>query len=300
MSERPVLVAGASGLIGAHLTEAFGSTSPVVGTAYGQQRAGLERLDLRDQPATRELVRRTGPSAVVCAAAIPSVERCELEPDATREVNVGATLALADAAVEAGATFVFLSSEYVFDGAAGPYAEDDAVSPINEYGRQKVAVERALSDGGDDFLVARVSCVYGHERRRKNFVYQLWDALRAGRELKVPGDQVGTPTGAANAAEAIHDLWRAGARGVFHVVGPDRVLRSDFGLIVAEELGLDSSLVHPTPTGELGLAAPRPRNAGLLNDKASRHASMPLLGIRDGVRQMLARGSLEPRAQEAL
>jgi dTDP-4-dehydrorhamnose reductase len=283
--------------MGAHLLEAFGSEGgPVAGTTLEQGGAGLDRYDLRDAAASRALVERHAPAAVVCAAAIPSVERCELEPDETRAVNVEGTLALADAAREAGATFVFLSSEYVFDGADGPYDEDDAVNPINEYGRQKAAVERALAERGDDFIVARVSCVYGHESRRKNFVYQLWSALGEGRQLQVPSDQVGTPTEAQNASRVIFELWRAGARGVFHVVGADRVLRSDFGVVVAEELGLDPGLLRPTPTDELGLAAARPRGAGLLNDRASAHATTPLLGIRAGIRHMLAQGPLE--AQE--
>jgi dTDP-4-dehydrorhamnose reductase len=206
---------------------------------------------------------------------------------------VTATLALADAARAAGATFVFLSSEYVFDGEDGPYDEGREVNPINEYGRQKVEVERALADAGDDWIVARVSCVYGREARRKNFVYQLLDASSAGRELKVPADQVGTPTAAANAAAVIRELWSAGERGVFHVAGADRLLRSDFGVIVAEELGLDPALVRPTPTSELGLAAPRPLGAGLLTDRAASRARTPIAGVREGIRALVAEAPLE-------
>jgi dTDP-4-dehydrorhamnose reductase len=294
MSARPVLVTGAAGLMGAHLLEAFGKLGPVAGTALTQSGGALERLDLRTPDASRRLVGRLEPAAVVCAAAIPSVERCELEPGETWDVNVAGTLELADAAREAGATFVFLSSEYVFDGVHGPYAEDDAVRPINEYGRQKVAVESALAERQEgDFIVARVSCVYGHEARRKNFVYQLWSALGEGHTLKVPSDQIGTPTEASNAAQVIAELWSAGERGIFNVVGADRVLRSDFGAIVAEELGLDPGLLDPVPTEQLGLAAPRPKGAGLLNDRAAAAADTPLLGIREGLRGMLAQGPID-------
>jgi dTDP-4-dehydrorhamnose reductase len=278
--------------MGANLAEAFARNGPVVRTALTQTAPGLESFDLRDLEAVRSLVARHEPAAVICAAAIPSVERCELQPEDTRAVNVTGTLALAEAARDAGATFVFLSSEYVFDGTDGPYAEDDEVAPINEYGRQKVAVERALAEGGDDWIVARVSCVYGHEARRKNFLYQLLDALGQGRELKVPSDQIGTPTEAANAAAVVRELWSAGARGNFHVTGSDRLLRSDFGLIAAEELGLDSALVRPTPTDELALAAPRPRGAGLLNDRVAARVGLPLLGVREGIRSVLAQGPL--------
>jgi dTDP-4-dehydrorhamnose reductase len=289
---RGVLVVGASGLVGAHLATAFETVAPVARTVLTQTGSGGERFDLRDEEAARRLVERNDPEVVVCAAAIPNVERCQLEPAQTRVVNVTGTLALADAARAAGATFVFLSSEYVFDGEAGPYSEDAPVSPINEYGRQKVAVETALAERGDDWIVARVSCVYGHEVRRKNFLYQLHDAARAGRDVKVPSDQVGTPTEAANAAVVIRELWTAGERGIFHVAGSERMIRSEYALVAADELGLDPAVVRPTPTAELGLAAPRPRGAGLLVDRATSLAPTRLLGVREGIRSMLASGPL--------
>jgi dTDP-4-dehydrorhamnose reductase len=290
---RPALVVGASGLLGAHLAAAFEAIGPVVRTALTQALGDMQRMDLRDSSGWQSLVAEHRPAAVVCAAAISNVERCELEPDSTRAVNVAGTLALADAARAAGGTFIFLSSEYVFDGEAGPYAEDATVNPINEYGRQKVAVEAALAEQGEDWIVARVSCVYGHEARRKNFLYQLHDAARAGRELKVPSDQVGTPTEAGNAATVVRDLWSKGERGIFHVVGSDRLIRSEFSRLAASELGLDPALVSPTPTDELGLAAPRPRGAGLLNDRAAARSGAQLLGVREGIRSMLAAGPLD-------
>ena len=229
---------------------------------------------------------------MICPAAVSNVERCELEPAATRAMNVDGTLALAAAARAVGAPFVFFSSEYVFDGTDGPYDEERDVNPINEYGRQKVEVEQALPElTGGEFIVARVSCVYGHERRRKNFVFQLWAALSEGREFRTPGDQIGTPTAAANAAEVVRDLVEAGERGVFHVAGAERMLRSDLARVAAQELGLDAGLIRPVATDELGLAAPRPLGAGLLIDRASAAARTPLLGPRDGIRQMLAAGA---------
>jgi dTDP-4-dehydrorhamnose reductase len=293
MTGGPVLIVGASGLMGGHLARVFGATGPVVGTAHEQNADDLVPLDMRDTAAARALVDQVRPAAVICPAAVSNVERCELEPAATRAVNVDGTLALAAAARAAGAPFVFFSSEYVFDGTAGPYDEDREVNPINEYGRQKVEVEQALSQVTDgEYMVARVSCVYGHERRRKNFVFQLWSALSEGREFRTPGDQTGTPTAAANAAEVVRDLVGAGARGVFHVAGAERMLRSELARVAAEELGLDPALVRPVATEDLGLAARRPRDAGLLVDRAGAMAATPLLGPRAGIRQMLAAGPI--------
>jgi dTDP-4-dehydrorhamnose reductase len=293
MTDRPVLIVGASGLMGGHLARVFGGAGPVVGTANEQSADDLVPLDMRDAAAVHALVADVRPAAVICPAAVSNVERCELEPAATRAVNVDGTLALATAARAARAPFVFFSSEYVFDGTAGPYDEDRDVNPINEYGRQKVEVEQTLPEVTDgEYMVARVSCVYGHERRRKNFVFQLWSALTEGREFRTPGDQMGTPTAAANAADVVRDLVEAGARGVFHVAGAERMLRSELAHVAAEELGLDATLIRPIPTDELGLAARRPQGAGLLVDRAAAVAATPLLGPRAGIRQMLAAGPI--------
>ena len=293
MSDRSILVVGASGLMGGHLARVFAGDGPVIATGHDQSGEDLVGLDMRDKAAVGALVGQAQPAAVICPAAISNVEHCELEPEKTRAVNVDGTLTLATAATQAGATFVFFSSEYVFDGEDGPYDEGRAVSPINEYGRQKVQVEQALPElTGGDFVIARVSCVYGHERRRKNFVFQLWAALSEGREFCTPGDQIGTPTAAANAAEVVRDLLASGERGVFHVAGAEQMLRSDLARVAAEELGLDPGLVRPVATDELGLAAPRPRGAGLMIDRATAAARTPLLGPRDGIRQMLAQAPI--------
>jgi dTDP-4-dehydrorhamnose reductase len=287
--DRPIAVVGACGLLGAYLYRSFGDDGPVVGTGFEHGVDRFEPLDLRDHYAVSRFLARHQPRAVVCAAAVSNVERCELHPRSTREVNVDGTLGLARAAAEVGAAFVFLSSEYVFDGRGESYDEAAPVNPLNEYGRQKVEVEQALPDVTEgDWMVARVSCLYGHERRAKNFVYQLWAALTEGRPFPAPNDQIGTPTAVANAAEVIRELVDRGCRGTFHVAGPDRMLRSDFALVAARRLGLDAELVQPTPTGDLGLVARRPRRAGLLTDRVSSICETPLMPVEEGIDAMLA------------
>jgi len=292
-SRHPVAVVGASGLLGAYLYRSFSEAGPTVGTGFEQGGGELAPLDIRDEHATRALLAEHAPRAVVCAAAVSNVERCETDPEWSSEINVDGTLALARAAAAVGATFVFLSSEYVFDGLEGPYDEDARPRPVNEYGRQKQQVERLLpSLTAGDFVIARVSCLYGHERTGKNFVYQLWSALSEGREFRAPSDQIGTPTAVANAAELIRELVLQGARGIYHVAGPEPMLRSSFALLAARELGLDVDLVRPTPTAELGLLAPRPMGAGLRTDRVRAATGRRLWPPREGIREMLAEGPI--------
>ncbi|MGH2979146.1 MAG: SDR family oxidoreductase, partial [Solirubrobacterales bacterium] len=218
----PVAVVGASGLLGAYLYRSFAESGPTIGTGFHHGGGELATLDIRDEDAARALLAEHEPRAVICAAAVSNVERCETDPEWSSEINVHGTLALARAAAAIGATFVFLSSEYVFDGVHGPYDETARTGPLNEYGRQKQQVERLLpSVTACDFVIARVSCLYGHERTGKNFVHQLWNAASERREFRAPSDQVGTPTAVANAAEVIRELVLRGARGTYHVAGPE-------------------------------------------------------------------------------
>jgi dTDP-4-dehydrorhamnose reductase len=265
VTARPVLVIGAAGLVGRHVRSAFGGRE-VVATQYRKIVAGAEPLDITDAAATRALVVRSRPDVVILAAAEPYVERCEREPEATRRVNVEGPRAVARAAAEVDALLVFFSSEYVFDGRDGPYGEDHPTAPINEYGRQKVAVE-AIARELPRHLVCRTSGVFGWDGERKNFACQVIDHLRAGRRFAVPSDQVITASYAPSLAAAVRDLVDGGHVGVFHVAGPRVLPRGELARLAARAFGLDESLIDERPTAELGLAAPRPLNAGLTTER---------------------------------
>jgi dTDP-4-dehydrorhamnose reductase len=261
--EKRWLLLGASGLVGGHLRAALADRH-VVATAHRAPVPGAVALDLTDPVAIKTVIGNARPDIVVVAAADAFVEHCEREPAATRLINVDAVRRIADAA--SGALLVVFSSEYVFDGRSGPYAESDPVAPINEYGRQKVALESLARDHAGH-LVCRVSGVYGWSSARTSFVAQLVDRLRAGQRFRVPSDQVITPTPAPDLARAVVALVDRGARGTFHVAGPEVLPRPEFARRTALAFGLDEKGLEFVPTSDLGLAAPRPLNAGLLTDK---------------------------------
>ena len=227
---------------------------------------------------------------IVVAAANAFVEECERDPVATRVINVDALRHIAELAPKT--LLVVFSSEYVFDGRAGRYAEDDAVAPINEYGRQKVAVEAIVRERSDH-LVCRVSGVYGWSSARTSFVCQLIDRLRAGQSLRVPSDQIITPTPAADLASVIVELVDRSARGIFHAAGPEILPRPEFARRAAEAFGLDPALLDLRTTAELGLAAPRPLRAGLVTDKLRAFLGHGLSPSRDALAAMR---DTEPRA----
>jgi dTDP-4-dehydrorhamnose reductase len=284
------LLLGATGLVGTHLRAALRGRD-VVTTSHRTSLPGGVALDITDAVAAARLVRETRPGVIVVAAANAFVEACEREPGATRAVNVDAVRRLAEGAPSA--VLVVFSSEYVFDGLSGPYGEDDRPSPINEYGRQKAALEKLAAERAAH-LVCRVSGVYGWSTARTSFVCQLVDRLRLGQRFRVPADQLITPTPAPDLAAAVVQLVDQGARGIFHVAGPEVLPRPEFARRAAESFGLDSSLLDSVPTAALGLVAPRPLNAGLRTDKL--RAFLGGRGLSPSVEGLAAMRETEPRA----
>jgi dTDP-4-dehydrorhamnose reductase len=262
MSDR-ILVIGAAGLVGRHVRAALADRD-VVATFHANPVAGGLPLDITDGDAVRRLITDVRPAIVVLAAADPYVEGCERDPAGTRRLNVDAAATVRDAAPDA--TFVVFSSEYVFDGTRLAYREADTVGPLNEYGRQKVALEE-LARSSPRHLILRLSGVFGDEPRRKNFVWQLVDKLRAGGTFDVPSDQLITPTDAASLGTALRELLDRGATGTFHGGGPEIMGREIFARLVARAFRLDETRIRPRPTAELGLLARRPAKAGLADAK---------------------------------
>ncbi len=262
---RVVLVIGAAGLVGSHLLRAF-DHEKTVGTYHRTPVTNGIELDITDHAAAAATLRRVRPDVIVLAAAEPWVDRCEREPEVTRRVNVHAAANLITIARNLKAMLVVFSSEYVFDGSAGPYGEDDQIRPLNEYGRQKAELEQ-LARTLDRHLVCRTSGVFGHERAEKNFVCQLVTHARVGRRFRVPTDQVITPTYAPDLAGAVVALIRANTSGTFHVVGPKILRRMDFAAVIARVYGLPLDLIEGRATADMGYLAARPRNAGLKGHK---------------------------------
>lgn len=263
LSSRSVVI-GAAGLVGRHVRAAL--EEGALATSWRTQAPDALPLDITDPVAVREFLREHRPAAIVLAAAEASVEACELEPDRTRRVNVEAARVVAEEASRTNALVVAFSSEYVFDGTGGPYSEEAPVNPINEYGRQKVAME-GIVRSVPRHLICRTSGVFGREASRKNFVLQLVDRLRAGEPFAVPSDQLITPTYAPDLARAVVALMTRGVTGTVNVCGPQILARTDFATMAASAFGLEASLLRPTPTVGLGLRAPRPLAAGLIDGR---------------------------------
>jgi len=267
-----LLVTGSNGLLGTKLLAAVLSRSDVQPVAASRGPCAnaylgdfpFLPLDVTDAARVRAVVAEAAPDVVVHTAAMTDVDGCERAPEAARAINVAGTANVADACAQQGARLVHLSTEYVFDGRAGPYGEDDPPNPLGVYARTKLDSEREVAARCPRWAVARTTVLYGYAPNvRPNFVLWLLDQLARGRRVRVVADQIGSPTLADNLAEMVVALAIAGARGVYHTVGASRLDRYAFARLAAEVFGLDADLIEPVTTAELRQPAPRPLAAGL-------------------------------------
>ncbi len=263
------VVVGGSGQIGGWLLRTLADRGhEAVGTYATVEYPGLQRLDAADLAASAAWVRDQRPDVVFYPAGFTWVDGCERDPAKARSANLEQPLNLARAAAEAGARFVYFSTDYVFGAHGGPYAEDAPTDALSAYGKSKLEAEQALAEAlGDRQLTARTSWVFGPERQGKNFSYQLAKALSAGKALECPTDQVSSPSYGPDVARAVVVLVEAGHSGLIHVAGPEVMDRLRFARGLARGFGLDPSPILGRTTAELGQGAPRPLSGGLLTPR---------------------------------
>lgn len=277
-----ILVTGANGLVGSCAVERLAAGgAEVLAAGRGPKRfaATVEYVeqDLAEPEALRTLIVRKKPKAVLHCAAMTDVDACERDPLSAWTLNVRSVEAAALGCREASARLVALSTDYVFDGERGPYAEDDAPNPRGVYARTKRAGEEAALLLAGDRAVCRVAVVYsGRPGAKRTFATGVVEKLLANQPVKAFHDQIVSPTLADSGAELCLAVLRSGEQGIFHCAGGSAVSRVEFCTALARKLGAREDLIEPVSLREARLLAPRPLRCALRVDKVRRLAT-PLL-----------------------
>ena len=282
-----LLVIGASGQVGQALMRVIPRLAPdaaVTGTYRTRPVPGLVPLDAADPAAVARTIAAARPDVILLSAAQADVEWCETHEPEAREAN----LVPLKAVLASHVPVIGFSSDYVFDGRAGPYAEDAARAPLSAYGRIKCAVEdETLAAGG---AIVRTTGVFGIELAPgKNFVLRLIASLRERRAVRVPSDQISTPTFADDLAAAAYRIAAPFGPGVWHAGGPEMCSRVELARAVADAFDLDASLVQPVTTRDLGQKAARPLVGGLRNLRyRATFGEGPVRPVREALEDMRA------------
>lgn len=262
-----ILIIGAEGQVGHFLARELGDRHKVSGTSLLGV-ASWPRLDIRDPAAVGEALSAVKPNYVILTAALTHVDQCEEKPEMAEQINVRGPAHVAQACRRLDAGLAFFSSEYVFDGKAGPYAEEDPVNPESVYGKTKLAGEKIVSELVPRHLIARTTVVYSYLPGSVNFFMQVLGRVQRGEPIQAPGDQVGNPTQAFNLAQALGELIEQDATGIFNMVGTTRLGRDEFAGRILEKMGRDPKVVRSIATSDLKQKAPRPLCGGLKTEKA--------------------------------
>ncbi len=270
MSERPEqptwLVTGAQGFLGANAGIYLRGKARTIGLT---RTGSVPRLfdegmtgDLTDPNPITKAIAELKPSVVLHAAALASHEACEADPALATRINVDATRVLARAAQEAGARFIYISTDAVFDGACGDYTEMDEPSPFSVYGETKLRGEQqALAE--TEALVVRTNFFGWSPSGHRSILEFFVNNLSTGHHVKGYTDFIVTSTYVRFLFDALARLAMPATSGTVHVTSSDKLSKYEFGRAAAEVFGLDLSLIEPAQAASAGHETSRTRDLSL-------------------------------------
>ena len=224
-----ILVIGAKGMLGSELCGVFG-------TQYETLAWDLEEIDITDRIEARKRLLDARPDLIVNTAAFVDMEACEADPEKAWLVNAVGAQNLALAAAEMDCRLLYISSDYIFDGAAVvPYDEVSRPNPLNQYGRSKLAGEQFCLQACRRAYSVRTAWLFGHAPN--NYVQRVLTAADKDGIVRMPSDQVESPTYTRHLASAIRDLIETEAYGVYHITSRQACTRAEFARFVLQESG---------------------------------------------------------------
>ncbi|MDZ7344188.1 MAG: dTDP-4-dehydrorhamnose reductase [candidate division KSB1 bacterium] len=294
LMRRKVLIAGANGLLGQRLVRVFQDDYDVLGIGRRAQPklpAGnfqYRQGDITHRQQLRDLVLEFVPNIIINAAGFTDVDGSETERELCWRVNVTGVENLIYTAQKVQARLIHFSTDYVFDGKAGPYNEAARpnIDGAGFYARSKLAGENALRHSDIHYAIVRTMVLYGTGYDlRPNFVSWLICQLLLGKTVRIVDDQFGNPTLASELASAVRALAECGGQGIYHISGSEVIDRYHFALKIAEVFDLDPRLIRPVKTSELQQAAPRPLRSGFDISKAVRELGITMSDALGGLRK---------------
>ena len=243
--------------------------------------------DITDGPAFHEMILEIRPDAVFNTAAYTHVDGCETDREAAFRLNVTGAENVAKACRDVPCRMIHLSTDYVFDGKAGPYSETDPVHPISYYGETKLESERIALRLCADSLIVRTMVLYGTgPALRPNFVTWLVGELRNGRSVNIVDGQYGNATLADDLAAALICLYEKDKRGIYHAAGKGLFSRYELALRIARVFGLDETLIRKIPGSALRQPATRPERSWLKTEKLAKETGYSFLDVDEALRIM--------------
>jgi dTDP-4-dehydrorhamnose reductase len=288
-----ILITGANGFLGLYLVEQLLEKGyDVIATGRGESRLPFggrpgftyASMDFTNMYDVHDVFETFKPEVVIHAGAQTKPDESELNQMETYLTNVEGTVNLLVNAAEIQSFFLFLSTDFIFDGEKGMYKEEDEGNPVNYYGRTKLEAEELVKDYEADWAIVRTVLVYGMPPEgRANILTIVSDKLRNGEVYNVVDDQVRTPTYIGDLASGIISILEKKAKGIFHLSGKDILTPYQMAIKTANYLGLDSSLINRVTASNFTQPAKRPAKTGFDISKAKKEIGYDPISFEDGL-----------------
>jgi dTDP-4-dehydrorhamnose reductase len=293
-----ILVTGSNGLLGQHLIKMLAETTfhQVIATGRGENRLPFlsenyryVSLDITDGIAVNDCLLFYKPDVIIHAAAMTQPDPCEQDTVQCWDVNVTATRFLIDAASAIGAYFIYISTDFVFDGLSGPYRETDSTAPVNFYGSSKLAAEKSVMESKLHWAIVRTVLVFGNilAGSRSNIISWVKENLEHNKSIKVVSDQRRTPTFVEDLAKGILLLIEKKASGIYHISGEEELSPYEMAVAVADYLQLNKSLMTDVNADTFVQPARRPLKTGFVIDKAKKELNYQPITFVSALKKML-------------
>jgi len=275
---KTILVTGSNGLLGQKITENILSSQHyhLIATSRGANRFPQQEgytyvsMDILDPVNVRAVIEQYRPDAIIHTAAMTNVDTCQVQQEMAYALNVEAVKTLITYCEAYQIQLIHLSTDFIFDGAAGPYDEQAIPNPLSYYGQTKAEAEELVKQAACPWVIIRTILVYGivGDMSRSNIVLWAKGALEKAQSLNVVNDQWRMPTLGEDLAEACLLAVEKEARGIYHISGKDMMRIVDIVRRVAAYWGLDDNVVNEVSSATLNQSAGRPLKTGFILDKA--------------------------------
>ncbi|MFN2438994.1 MAG: NAD(P)-dependent oxidoreductase [Chitinophagaceae bacterium] len=288
-----ILITGANGFLGSYLCELLTANYKIIATGKGNCRlhynhANLyyEKLDFTVEENVKEVLRKYSPEIIIHAGAMSKPDDCETNKEQAYLSNVQSTVFLLKQASLLKSFFIFLSTDFIFDGVRGMYKEEDIPGPVNYYGETKLMAENEVKKYLYQWCIVRTVLVYGHPKSgRDNILTVVAKGLQKGETLRIFDDQLRTPTFVEDLANAIKTIIEKKATGIFHVSGEDKLSPHEMAVAVANYLGFNPSLIEKIRAEDLHQPAKRPAKTGFDITKAKNELNFIPTLFSEGLRK---------------
>ena len=284
------LVTGASGLIGRKVIHDLSQTGEEVYSTYHETKpeVGIPiQMDLNCLDKITNTIEKLNPDSIIHLAALTNVDLCEKEKDLAMKINAKATEVLSKQAAKQKAFFVYVSTDYVFDGEKGMKKETDPPIPLNFYGKSKLEGEKSVMNLASSWCIARTSTPYGIHPKKKSFPLWVAEQLQDKNEIKVIVDQFTSPTYVPNLSGMLIEIAKRQIVGIIHLAGATRISRYEISELVAEKLNFDKKLLKPVTIKEMKWPAKRPQDSSLDVSKAFSILNEKPLNIDQGLKNFV-------------